>query len=135
MQRIEALKRVLFLKSLPPATLAEIAGLGRERTLSPGEMLFAEKDCCLGLLVVLEGAVTVRHVARQFDDDQNSRRLAPATTADAYLSLPITGALSLEGRAENVFDERVEAGITGADIVERATPRTWWIGLRYRPAR
>ncbi|SFP60552.1 TonB-dependent receptor [Sphingomonas rubra] len=76
---------------------------------------------------------TVRHVARQFEDDQNSRSLAPATTADAYLAIPVTAALSIEGRAENLFDERVEAGISGADIVERATPRTLWIGLRYRP--
>lgn len=76
-------------------------------------------------------SATLRHVARQFEDDQNTRLLAPATTADAYLALPLTRALRLEARAENIFDERVEAGISGADIVERATPRTLWIGLRF----
>lgn len=80
-------------------------------------------------------SVTLRHAARQFDDDQNSRTLAPATTLDTYLSLPLTRVLDVEGRAENVLGERVEAGISGADIVERATPRTFWIGLRYRPRR
>ena len=77
-------------------------------------------------------SATLRHGARQFDDDQNSRSLAPATTADAYLALPLTRAVVIEARAENVFDERVEAGIAGAGIIERATPRTLWIGLRLR---
>ena len=34
-------------------------------------------------------------------------------------------------RAENIGDARVEAGISGANIIEQATPRTLWIGLRY----
>jgi vitamin B12 transporter len=77
-------------------------------------------------------SATLRHVARQFDDDQNSRSLAPATTLDGYAALPLTRVLTIEARAENVFDARVEAGISGADIVERATPRTLWIGVRAR---
>lgn len=77
-------------------------------------------------------SATLRHTSRQFDDDQNSRSLAAATTLDAYLAAPLTSALSVEARAENLFNERVEAGISGANIVERATPRTLWIGLRYR---
>lgn len=76
-------------------------------------------------------SATARYVARQFDDDQNSRSLDPATTVDAYAALPITRALAVEARAENMFDARVEAGISGANIVERATPRTLWLGLRY----
>jgi outer membrane receptor protein involved in Fe transport len=77
-------------------------------------------------------STTLRHVARQFEDDQNSRTLAPATTLDAYLALPITRGLAVQLRGENLFDERVEAGISGADIVERATPRTLWVGLKLR---
>ena len=76
---------------------------------------------------------TTRYVARQFDDDQNTRSLAPATTFDAYLAVPIVRALAIQMRAENVTDTRVEAGISGANIVERATPRTLWLGLAYRP--
>jgi vitamin B12 transporter len=78
-------------------------------------------------------AMTLRHVGRQFDDDANSRSLAPATTLDAFLALPIADALTLEARAENLTDTRVEAGISGANLTERATPRTLWLGLRYRP--
>ncbi len=73
---------------------------------------------------------TVRHVARQFDDDQNSRTLAPATTIDAYAAVPILRGLAIEARVENLGDARVETGISGAAIIERAAPRTIWIGLR-----
>ncbi len=59
MQRIEALGRVLFLKSLPRQTLLQIAAEGRERTFAAGEVLFMEADPCLGLLVVLKGAVKI----------------------------------------------------------------------------
>lgn len=77
-------------------------------------------------------SATLRHVARQFEDDQNSRTLAPATTLDGYLAVPVTPGMAIELRGENLFDEQVEAGISGADIVERATPRTLWIGVRVR---
>jgi outer membrane receptor protein involved in Fe transport len=80
----------------------------------------------------LIASATLRHGARQFEDDGNTRTLAPATTLDGYLSLPLTRALALEARGENVLNERVEAGVSGADLVERATPRTVWIGLRLR---
>lgn len=78
-------------------------------------------------------SATLRHVARQFEDDQNLRALAPATTLDAFVALPVTAALSVEARGENLFDARVEAAVSAAGVVEIATPRTLWIGLRYRP--
>ena len=76
-----------------------------------------------------------------------SRDLGPSDTwhdARDALGLATGGALgpvqldlltvwAIEARAENLADARVEAGISGADIVERATPRTLWLGLRYRP--
>lgn len=80
----------------------------------------------------LGGSLTGRYVAAQFDDDQNSTVLKSAFTLDGAVSVPLSRSLVIEGRAENLFDERVEAGISGADIVERATPRTLWIGFRYR---
>ena len=76
-------------------------------------------------------SATLRHVARQFEDDANSRDLAPATTLDAAFTLPITGSLGVELRAENLTDARVEAAVTNG-VVERATPRTLWLGLRFR---
>jgi len=35
-------------------------------------------------------------------------------------------------RAENVTDALVMAGVNGDGSIERATPRTLWIGLRLR---
>ncbi|WP_335298113.1 TonB-dependent receptor [Sphingomonas adhaesiva] len=70
----------------------------------------------------IAASTTLRHVARQFEDDANTRTLAPATTLDTALAVPITRTLALETRAENLFDARVEAGISGADVIERATP-------------
>jgi hypothetical protein len=41
----------------------------------------------------------------------------------------------LEARAENLLDARVVAGISASGVVERATPRTLWIGLRFGGSR
>ncbi len=77
-------------------------------------------------------ALVVRYVARQFEDDQNSRSLADAVTLDASLAWPVWQGLSLVARAENITDTRVEATISSANIIERATPQSFWLGLRYR---
>ncbi len=77
------------------------------------------------------GAVTLRYAGPRFEDDQNSERLNGVVTVDAVLRVPIAAGFSLDLRGENLFDARVEAGIS--DVIERATPRTLWIGLRYRP--
>ena len=77
-------------------------------------------------------ALTLRHAARQFEDDANEEALAPATTVDAFFAAPIRAGFSVELRGENLLNERVETGISGADVVERASPRTLWVGLRYR---
>ena len=93
------------------------------------------RDQVSGTLAWRRGAAalstTVRYVARQFDDDQNSRSLDAATTFDGYAAVPLGRRLVIEARGENVFDARVEAGISGAGTIERATPRTLWLGLRY----
>lgn len=83
----------------------------------------------------VSASLTVRHLSGQYEDDQNSRRLGDATTLDAAISLPLAGGFTVEARAENLANTLVEAGISGADILERATPRTLWIGLRYAQRR
>ncbi|HEV2543531.1 MAG TPA: TonB-dependent receptor [Methylobacterium sp.] len=77
-------------------------------------------------------SVTVRYTGAQFEDDLNEQLLADALTFDAAAAFPLTEALAVEARVENIGNERVIAGISGAGIVERATPRTLWIGLRFR---
>lgn len=80
----------------------------------------------------LGASFTARYASPQFEDDQNRRELAEALTFDAVAAVPLTDALSAEGRAENLTDARVEAGISGPGVIEQATPRTLWLGLRYR---
>ncbi len=79
-----------------------------------------------------EASVLVRHVGAQFEDDLNEQRLAPATTLDAFAAWPLSRNVQLVARGQNLFDETVAAGIDSDLIVERATPRTLWIGLRWR---
>lgn len=78
-------------------------------------------------------SVTGRYIAPQFEDDQNTRALADAFTLDARVAVPLTARLAIEARGENLTDARVETAITGSNIVERAAPRTLWIGFSYRP--
>ena len=51
---------------------------------------------------------------------------------DAFASWPITQRLQIIARGENITNKLVMAGINGDGSVERATPRTLWIGLRLR---
>lgn len=76
-------------------------------------------------------SVVVRHVGSQYEDDLNQDRLEPATTFDVFAAWPLTRRLQLIGRAENIFDETVQAGIGADGSIERATPRTLWVGLRF----
>ena len=75
-------------------------------------------------------ALTGRYVGSQYEDDLNRQLLPDALTLDAVAVLPLAAGLAIEARAENLTDARVVAGISGDGIVERATPRTLWIGLR-----
>ena len=75
-------------------------------------------------------SLVLRHVGNQFEDDLNSEKLPPATTIDAFAAWPLGSGFQLVARGENLLDETVVAGIGSDGAVERATPRTFWIGLR-----
>jgi outer membrane receptor protein involved in Fe transport len=76
----------------------------------------------------------LRRVGAQYEDDLNTRVLKGATTLDAFASWPLGRRLQLVARGENITNALVMAGIGGDGSIERATPRTLWIGLRLRPA-
>jgi outer membrane receptor protein involved in Fe transport len=102
------------LNGLPPAQTPNFAG-----TLSASWEQGAK-----GAQLVL------RRVGPQYEDDLNTRVLKGATTLDAFASWPLARRLQLVARVENATDALVMAGIGSDGSVERATPRTWWIGLR-----
>jgi len=72
----------------------------------------------------------LRRVGAQYEDDLNTRVLKGATTLDAFASWPLGRRLQLIARAENLTNALIMAGIGSDGAVERATPRTLWIGLR-----
>lgn len=79
----------------------------------------------------LGGFATLRYVGAQNEDDLGLLRLDDALTLDAGLSWRLADGISVEARGENLFDELVPAAISSSGIVERATPRTLWIGARF----
>ena len=76
--------------------------------------------------------ILLRRVGAQYEDDLNTRLLKGATTLDGFASWPLTSRLLMVARAENITNALVIAGIGNDGSVERATPRTFWIGIRLR---
>ena len=77
----------------------------------------------------------LRYVGGQYEDDLESRRLRSAWTLDASTELPLTRGFALTLAAENLTDTRVQSGIDGNGIIDYATPRTLWVGLKWSPGR
>jgi outer membrane receptor protein involved in Fe transport len=75
-------------------------------------------------------SLLIRRVGAQYEDDLNTQRIRPATTIDAFVAWPLSNRLQLVVRGENLLDETVIAGLGSDGTIERATPRTLWLGLR-----
>ena len=75
-------------------------------------------------------SIDARYIGAQYEDDANIRRLKSAFTLDGGLSYALDDRFRLELRGENLFDARVEAAVSGDGVIERATPRTFWAGIR-----
>lgn len=74
-------------------------------------------------------AGTLRHVSSQFEDDQETDVLPAATTLNLFAQVPLSEAVSIVARAENVFDETiVTRNARGA--IDLGVPRTVWFGVR-----
>jgi outer membrane cobalamin receptor len=78
----------------------------------------------------LGGFAILRYIGKQNEDDLGLLRLDDALTLDAGLSWRFSDGFSIEARGENITNELVPAAISSAGIVERATPRTLWLGAR-----
>jgi vitamin B12 transporter len=76
-------------------------------------------------------ATSLNYVSSQFEDDSNRLSLKDALTLDAAASYDIGDNLRVILRAENLLDTEVQAGISGAGIIERAAPRSVSIGFSW----
>lgn len=112
--RMEANGAAAFLNGLRPAQTPNFAG-----TLSASW----EKD---GRSAELE----LHRIGGQYEDDLNTRLLKPATTLDASAAWPLGRRWQIVARVENITNALVMAAINGDGSIERATPRTLWIGVR-----
>ena len=74
-------------------------------------------------------AATLRHTAAQFEDDQETDRLAPATTLDLFASAKLAQGVSAVLRAENLFDEEIITRNANG-VIDLGAPRTMWAGVR-----
>lgn len=75
-------------------------------------------------------AATLRHTAKQFEDDQENDVLPAATTLDAFAEIPVGADFSLMLRGENLTGEEIVTRNAGGAI-DLGVPRTVWAGLRY----
>ncbi|WP_238474045.1 TonB-dependent receptor plug domain-containing protein [Altericroceibacterium spongiae] len=75
-------------------------------------------------------SMTLRHIGRQFEDDQETTILPSATTLDLFAQLPVFGNVSVIARTENLFDEEIVTR-NQAGSIDLGVPRTVWLGIRY----
>jgi len=111
-------------------TDARVKGAGAAVALNglrPAQVPVHTASATLGWRTV---SATARYVSAQFEDDSNTRRLKGAVTFDAVAALPLSSRLSVVLRGENLADARVETAISASGVIERATPRTFWVGIR-----
>lgn len=73
-----------------------------------------------------------RYIGSQNEDDLGFQRLGDALTIDAGAAWQLSEKFSIQLRAENVFDALVPAAFGAGGAVERAMPRSFWLGLTAR---
>lgn len=75
-------------------------------------------------------SIQLRTASGQFDDDQNQLRLREFIAVDAFASHDISRRASIYAAGENIFNTRIQAGLT--PVLTLAQPRTIRLGLRLR---
>ena len=74
----------------------------------------------------------VRYESERFEDDLNTRKLAPAVRLDARAAWRVAGATEVYLAAENLFDSRIEVGETADGVESYAAPRIVRVGVSIR---
>jgi vitamin B12 transporter len=116
-------------------TDAEVRGSGKALPLNGLRPSQVPRHLASGTLGWKGLSATARYVSAQFEDDSNIRKLGSALTVDAVAEVPVSARLAIVARVENATNTRVDAAISGTGVIERASPRTLWIGFRLKPGR
>ena len=66
----------------------------------------------------------------QFEDDLNTRVLKSNMTFDSYLEHPYSDNVDIYFSAQNIFNNRAEAGKSADGIVSLGAPRFLWVGMK-----
>ena len=74
-----------------------------------------------------------RYESARFDDDLNTRRLAPGGTADLRADVQLTRTVTVFVAAENLFDAAIQTGRTADNTVSYGPPRLIRGGVTVRP--
>lgn len=75
-------------------------------------------------------AATLRHVGKQFEDDQQTDILPAATTLGLFAQMPIKARFSAVARIENLTDTKVVTRNQEGSM-DLGVPQTFWFGFRY----
>jgi hypothetical protein len=75
-------------------------------------------------------SIQMRALSGQFDDDQNQFHLRSFIAVDAFVSHDISPRAVVYAAGENIFNTRIEAGLT--PVLTLAQPRTVRFGIRLR---
>jgi outer membrane receptor protein involved in Fe transport len=73
-----------------------------------------------------------RYESARYDDDQNTRRIAPGLGVDARAEWRVRGPVSAYVAAENLFNADLQTGRSATGVVTYDAPRLVRVGLAYR---
>lgn len=117
-------------------TDAEVEGSGISAALDgkrPPQVPEAAAVLSLGWRPIdrVELRARVEWQAERFEDDLETQTLNDFTRIDLGARYTLSDDWSVGVSAENVFDTRIETGVSGDGIIERSDPRTIWFSLSF----
>ncbi len=74
----------------------------------------------------------LRYESTRYDDDQNTRRLAPGVTVDARAEVGLTREIAVYAAADNLLDAAIQTGRTADGVVSYDAPRVFRVGVTFR---
>ncbi|WP_304167928.1 TonB-dependent receptor [Phenylobacterium aquaticum] len=103
---------------------------GKRPAQTPEVSVTAGGDWRMGERLTL--SAETRFESERFEDDLNSRRLAPAVSLDARAAWSVGKGAEIYLAAENLTDARIETGETGDGVESFAAPQTFRVGFSLR---